>query len=60
MNFWGYFFFFMLAVAAGAIVWAWWHKFFGHGPSAYGKGPGHELRGLGREQWNRIKDREHR
>lgn len=60
MNFFGYFFFFMLAIAVGAILWAWWHKFLGKGEAIYGKGPGHELRGPERQQWDRIKEREHR
>jgi len=60
VGFFGYFFFAVLAIAVAAILWAWWQKFFGRGPSAYGKGKGHELRGPERQQWDRIKEREHR
>ncbi|UWR11808.1 hypothetical protein [Sulfitobacter mediterraneus] len=35
------------------ILWAWWQKFVNNRPDRYGKGPGHELRGPERGQWDR-------
>ena len=37
----------------GFILWAWWQKFVNDRPDLYGKGPGHELRGPERGQWDR-------
>ncbi len=54
MSFWGYFFLAFLAMIALAIIFAWWQKFLANRPDRYGKGPGHELRGPERGQWDRI------
>lgn len=48
MNFWGYFFFAFLALALWAILYSWWQKFVRNRPDRYGKGPGHDPRGMER------------
>jgi len=42
-----------LALVLCFILWAWWQKFVNQRPDRYGKGPGHELRGPERGQWDR-------
>ena len=53
MTFAGYFFLAFMALTLWAVVWAWWHKFVTNQPERYGKGPGHDLRGPERGQWDR-------
>ncbi|GIT92352.1 hypothetical protein JANAI62_28100 [Jannaschia pagri] len=60
MNLWGWFFFAFLGLAVGAILYSWWHKFVTNTPEKYGKGPGHDLRGPERMQWDRPDRREGR
>ncbi|UWR23035.1 hypothetical protein [Sulfitobacter sp. S190] len=42
-----------LVFIIGFIFWAWWQKFVNDRPDRYGKGPGHDLRGPERGQWDR-------
>jgi len=57
MNVWGYFFCAFLAIIVWVILWTWWQKFGNNRPDRYGKGPGHDLRGAERGQWDRIPTR---
>ena len=42
-----------LVFLAGFMLWAFWQKFVERRPDLYGKGPGHDLRGPERGQWDR-------
>ncbi|MEL7260758.1 MAG: hypothetical protein AAF822_10270 [Pseudomonadota bacterium] len=42
-----------LVFLAGFMLWAFWQKFVAKRPDLYGKGPGHDLRGPERGQWDR-------
>ena len=42
-----------LVFLAGFMLWALWQKFVAGRPDLYGKGPGHDLRGPERGQWDR-------
>lgn len=44
----------LMLLAVCAVLWAWWQKFVNNRPDRYGKGPGHDLRGPERGQWDRI------
>ena len=56
MNFWGYFFFAFLALAVWDILYAWWQKFVRNRSDLYGKGPGHDPRGMERGLNGSIRD----
>ena len=47
----------LIGLAMWAVLYAWWHKFVTNRPDRYGKGPGHELRGPERGQWDKLPNR---
>ena len=49
----GYLMVAFLVFLAAFMLWAFWQKFVAGRPDLYGKGPGHDLRGPERGQWDR-------
>ena len=56
LEFLGYVFVGLVVIALAAMLHAWWQKFVHNRPDRYGKGPGHDLRGPERNQWDRPPD----
>ena len=54
MKYMGFLAIAFMGAAICAVRWAWWQKFVNDRPDRYGKGPGHDLRGPERGQWDRI------
>ncbi len=46
----------LIALALGAVLYAWWQKFVNNRPDRYGKGPGHDLRGMERGQTGFVRE----
>lgn len=57
MNCWGYLGAAFIVAIPAIILYTWVQKFLFNRPDRYGKGPGHELRGPERGQWDRIPTR---
>ncbi|MDU8926382.1 hypothetical protein RXV86_03195 [Alisedimentitalea sp. MJ-SS2] len=56
MEYLGYLFLALNALFIGAVLYAWWQKFVRNRPDRYGKGPGHDLRGMERGQTGFIRE----
>lgn len=53
MEYLGYLAGVLLVLLICFMIWGYWQKFVNNRPDRYGKGPGHELRGPERGQWDR-------
>ena len=53
MEYLGYLAGILLVLLLGFMLWGYWQKFVNIRPDLYGKGPGHDLRGPERGQWDR-------
>jgi hypothetical protein len=56
MELLGLIFLAIMALALAAVLFAWWQKFIRNRPDRYGKGPGHDLRGMERGQTGFLRE----